>query len=157
MLEGDQLIAFHKELDLIQDCIKRMANNSFMIKGWTVTYVGGLIAICKGEIPLIWIAVAICIGVVAFWYVDAHFLQTERAYRKLYEDVIILRPIGNTKDQYSLDPRKYIKRVDSKYEIMLSATLCPIYGIPFALALLTVIFQFGMKINLVISCWPCDC
>ena len=26
----------HKEIDLIQSCITRMAQNSFMIKGWFV-------------------------------------------------------------------------------------------------------------------------
>lgn len=28
-----------KEIDLAQDVIKRMANNSFIIKGWTITLV----------------------------------------------------------------------------------------------------------------------
>ena len=28
-----------KEIDIIQDIIKRMANNSFMIKGWAITLV----------------------------------------------------------------------------------------------------------------------
>lgn len=26
-----------KEIDLIQNCIERMAKNSFMIKGWSLT------------------------------------------------------------------------------------------------------------------------
>ena len=26
----------HKEIDLIQSCISRMANNSFLLKGWAV-------------------------------------------------------------------------------------------------------------------------
>ena len=33
----EDLTSLHKELDLIQDCISRMARNSFMLKGWSVT------------------------------------------------------------------------------------------------------------------------
>ena len=30
------IIERHKEIDLIQSCINRMAQNSFQVKGWTV-------------------------------------------------------------------------------------------------------------------------
>ena len=29
----------HKEIDLIQSCISKMANNSFLIKGWLITLI----------------------------------------------------------------------------------------------------------------------
>ena len=29
--------SLHKEIDLIQNCINRMANNSFILKGWVVS------------------------------------------------------------------------------------------------------------------------
>ena len=32
----------HKEIDLIQSCITRMAQNSFMIKGWFVSIYAGI-------------------------------------------------------------------------------------------------------------------
>lgn len=35
----------HKEIDLIQECIKRMASNSFMLKGWTITIFAIVLAI----------------------------------------------------------------------------------------------------------------
>ena len=34
----------HKEIDLIQECIKRMANNSFLLKGWTISLVAVVLA-----------------------------------------------------------------------------------------------------------------
>ena len=30
----------HKEIDLIQSCISRMANNSFLLKGWLISQIG---------------------------------------------------------------------------------------------------------------------
>ena len=157
MLQGDQLAAFHKELDLIQDCIRRMANNSFLIKGWTITYIGGILALFNGKLPVLLLALIILLGVAAFWSLDAFFLQTEKAYRELYKEVILLRPMGKFDNQYSLDPGPYVKHAGSRFDAAMSKTLCPLYGIPFVIAFVTCIFQIGMKINLVISCWPCDC
>ena len=153
MLEGDQLTAFHKELGLIQDCIKRMANNSFLIKGWTITYIGGILALFNGKLSVLLLAAIILLGVTAFWSLDAFFLQTEKAYRELYKEVILLRPKGIFDNQYSLDPSKYRKQAGSRFDIAMSKTLCPLYGIPFVIAFVTCIIQIGTKINLVISYW----
>ena len=35
----------HKEIDLIQSCITRMAQNSFMIKGWFVSIYAVILAL----------------------------------------------------------------------------------------------------------------
>jgi len=43
---------FHKELDLIQGCITRMAQNSFMIKGWGFTLVAALAALMADKVNL---------------------------------------------------------------------------------------------------------
>ncbi len=36
-----------KHLEFIQNTITRMANNSFLLKGWTITVVGALIGLNK--------------------------------------------------------------------------------------------------------------
>ena len=38
-----------KHLELIQEVIKRMANNSFLLKGWTVTLVTGILALASKD------------------------------------------------------------------------------------------------------------
>ena len=38
-----------KEIDLIQGCINRMANNSFLIKGWALSVFAGATAFTQGE------------------------------------------------------------------------------------------------------------
>ena len=44
-----------KEIDLIQDIIKRMAFNSFMIKGWAITLIV-IALLLKGAEYQVWIA-----------------------------------------------------------------------------------------------------
>ena len=38
-IENIQVEELHKEIDLIQGCINRMANNSFLLKGWLVSII----------------------------------------------------------------------------------------------------------------------
>lgn len=40
----------HKEIDLIQGVITRMANNSFLLKGWIVSLIAVLLALTKDTI-----------------------------------------------------------------------------------------------------------
>lgn len=41
--------SLYKEIELIQNCINRMAQNSFLIKGWALTVLAGVTAISKGS------------------------------------------------------------------------------------------------------------
>ncbi|HEX5616946.1 MAG TPA: hypothetical protein VFX51_00915 [Solirubrobacteraceae bacterium] len=75
-----------EHLALIQGVITRMAGNSFLIKGWTVTLVAGLSALAadKSDGAFGWLAVAVAL---VFAFLDAFYLALERAYRRLYADV----------------------------------------------------------------------
>ena len=59
-----------KEIDIIQDVIKRMAFNSFMIKGWAITLVV-ITLLLKGTEYQVWLAF---IPLLVFWFLDAYFL-----------------------------------------------------------------------------------
>ena len=87
-----------KHLELIQEVIKRMANNSFLLKGWTVTLVTGILALASKDTDkqYFWIAY---IRILMFWFLDAYYLQQERLYRSLYEKV---RKIKNKNIDFSL-------------------------------------------------------
>ena len=87
-----------KHLELIQEVIKRMANNSFLLKGWTVTLVTGILALASKDTDkqYLWIAY---IPILMFWFLDAYYLQQERLYRSLYEKV---RKIKNKNIDFSL-------------------------------------------------------
>lgn len=75
-----------KHLELIQNVINRLANNSFLIKSWSVALISGLFALATNQLnyKLIYIAY---IPVLIFWYLDAYFLYMERNYRVLYDIV----------------------------------------------------------------------
>ena len=75
-----------KHLEMIQDVIKRMASNSFALKGWAVTIVAALFALSAKESNDLFFLVAF-IPVLMFWFLDSYYLKQERLYRSLYDDV----------------------------------------------------------------------
>ena len=77
-----------KHLEMIQDCISRMARNSFLLKGWTVTLVSALAALAAKDSDVHFLITA-CFPVLMFWVLDAYYLWQERLFRKLYDDVRI--------------------------------------------------------------------
>lgn len=75
-----------KHLELIQNVVNRMANHSFLLKGWGVTIVAGLYALTT-ESPDEFIFYLAVIALVAFWFLDGYYLQRERLFRALYDEV----------------------------------------------------------------------
>ena len=76
-----------KHLEMIQDVIKRMANNSLNIKGWLVAIITAcLIFVSKDYSKYCLLATFILIF--GFLVLDAKYLQYERKYRQLYSIVI---------------------------------------------------------------------
>ena len=122
-----------KDIDIIQDIIKRMAFNSFMIKGWAITLVV-VTLLLKGTEYQIWIAF---IPLFVFWFLDAYFLWQERMYRKLYEWVINNR-LETKEYLFDMNAYRFKDEVQSKFRIMFSITLGFFYG---SIAILIVIYS----------------
>ena len=121
----------HKEIDLIQNVINRMANNSFLLKGWLVSLVVVILALTKETIvatDLSYFSLILLLPVIVFWYLDAFFLHKEKCYRKLYEWVIENRE-KTQEHLYSLNYTRFEKDVKSIFCIMFSKTLLPFYGL----------------------------
>jgi hypothetical protein len=76
-----------EHLKFIQGIIARLAGNSFLLKGWSVTLVAGLTALAKADSDrdIAWIAVGV---VIVFGLLDAYYLANERSFRKLYRDAV---------------------------------------------------------------------
>ena len=79
----------HKELDLIQACITRMAQNSFIIKGWFVSLVAVSIAL-KIDNTCVYGGLLLALGC-CFYFINLQFYVYERQYRDLYNERIKLR------------------------------------------------------------------
>lgn len=97
-----------KHLELIQKPIERMASNSFLIKGWSITIVSALFILAERDANIRFSSFALFPAVV-FWGLDAYFLRQEKLFRALYEDACN----KNTKiASYSLDVSKYRSDVE---------------------------------------------
>ena len=143
----------HKEIDLIQDVIKRMANNSFLAKGWMITLLGVISALCKDQLfdtngtfkeSSVYIYIMLCLPVIMFWYLDAYFLLQERFYRHLYNWIIGERVKGNFENLYGLSPQiqfKDKKNVRSVWHIMISETLIIFYLLPVILCISIAVYS----------------
>lgn len=121
----------HKEIDLIQSVITRIANNSFLLKGWLITLISVILAFSKDSIVInniTYLSLVLCLPVFVFWYLDAFFLHKEKCYRKLYDWVIENRD-KTTEHFYSLDYTRFQKKVDAPWKLMGSKTVLPIYGL----------------------------
>jgi len=153
MSNNDKKEIMFKEIDLIQSCITRMAQNSFIVKGWLITLLTVVLTL-KPEIVDINILCLICaVSTFCFWALDAFFLKTEKMYRMKYEWVIKNR-INSDDYMFDLNPynsEMWINKNDKKesfkepslIRVMGSKTLLPMY------MLLLVIVAFVYIVNLV--------
>ena len=121
-----------KEIEIVQDIIKRMAFNSFMIKGWTVTLVA-VTLLLKGSKYHVFVAY---IPIIIFWFLDAYFLRLERLYRRLYNWIRENR-LKTDKYLFDMNYRRFENQEQSVLRIMFSKTLLLFYG---SLLGLTVIY-----------------
>ncbi len=127
-----------KEIEIIQEIIKRMAFNSFMIKGWTVTLVA-ITLLLKGSPHQAFIAF---IPLLVFWYLDAYFLHQERLYRRLYRWVVENR-LKTSEYLFDLNAYRFAGEEQSRFRIMFSLTLFSFYGSIFLLIFLYLVLLFG--------------
>jgi hypothetical protein len=70
-------------LEMIQAVVARLAGNSFLIKGWTLTLTGAFLGfgVNKDSSGL---AAAAFLPIVVFWLLDTYYLRTERLFRELF-------------------------------------------------------------------------
>lgn len=134
----NEIEIIYKEIDLLQACITRMANNSFVIKGWAITLVSLILTLNNNQSKFNWI---IIIPILAFWYLDAFFLNTERVYRTQYDWVIKNRENTN-ENLYELNPSKF-QGNESILETIISKSLLIFYGTLIALSLFISYFILG--------------
>jgi len=113
-----------KHLEFVQSVINRMAANSFLLKGWTVTLVAALFALAAKDSDKKYIVVA-HFPVVVFWILDAYFLSRERLFRNLYEGV---RKKKEGEVDFSMDTEPFVDGRTRWTASFFSATLLIFYG-----------------------------
>ncbi len=94
----------HKELDMIQAVITRMAQNSFYMKGWCITLVAAIFSLSEKLWTVKDVAMPLAIMAAFFWLLDTNYLSLEKKYRGLYALVRKRRLVDDDyRDLYSLD------------------------------------------------------
>lgn len=164
-LKHEQL---HKELDLIQAVIGRMAQNSFQVKAWLIGVLGAMLAFTKDELfangdslaQVLMLNGFLLLPILCFWYLDAFFFSTEKLYRELYKWVVTHRPNTNA---YLYDLNTFKRTVNgteenmqlpenSKWRVAFSDTLLPFYLVP--LVLVGVLMAFNIIKVCAVSAQP---
>ena len=108
-----------KHLDMLQHIITRMAHNSFLIKGWSLTLLVALAVLpyqSSFYLPLLFV-------VLAFWGLDGYFLHQERLYRALYD-----RVRNQSDTDFAMDTQ-FLKKTVPLHKAIFSPTLLLFYGV----------------------------
>lgn len=123
-------------LEAIQRVIDRLSNTSFILKGWAVSLVAGLIALAasgtnQGYVLISYIPIAV------FWFLDAYFLMMERQYRNLFNENTDL---SLKLDSFSIKRQK--GNIDLYTRALFSITMLLTY-IPLIAATVIIMFFIG--------------
>lgn len=128
-----------KHLEMIQGVISRMASNSFILKGGTVTLVAAIFTFGSNMADKPYYLAAF-LPVIVFWGMDAYYLMQERLFRSLYDKV---RNLDENNVDFSMNTAEFAFRSGSNHKnsyfnCLLSKTVLWFY-FPLALISATII------------------
>lgn len=132
-----------KHLDYIQNIVTRLNTNSFQIKGLSITIVAALLAVYASNQKLDFILVAV-LPTVIFWFLDAYYLQQERKFRGLYNDVAGISENPKKIKEFEMRPDLYKKGKYRYIRVLFSKTIWTIY-LPLISILLATYYYLKLK------------
>jgi hypothetical protein len=96
----------HKEF--VQSTITRMNSNSFEIKKICVTIIAASCAVYASTKNIIFLVIPIPLTLI-MWIIDSYYLQLEKKFRGIYNDICELTATYERKTNlnYEMDPSKY--------------------------------------------------
>lgn len=126
-----------KHLEIIQAVINRMASNSFLFKGWSITIIAGISAFATKDSNGLLMTVPI-VATLLFWGVDAYYLMLERAFRDLYDNV-------RQKKEAEIDFQLKVTNIDFRAWVMTAVTR-PVLWL-FYLTVLVMLIALTLSLN----------
>ncbi len=115
----------HKHLEFVQAAVNRMANNSFLLKGWSVTLIAALFALAAKDANQAYMLIAY-FPLLIFWCLDAYFLRQERRFRALYNQV---RQMNEADIDFSMNTEPFSGDISNNWaRALFSPTLFIYYG-----------------------------
>ena len=129
-------------LEMIQNVITRMGNNSFSLKGWSVGIMVAVYAFA-GQSNVKAVIVTL-MPLIVFWFIDTYYLTLERKFRCLYDEV---REKKDDDIDFSMNPNDVkINLKDVKkygfFNILISHSVLPFYLVCIATTLVIYFVQF---------------
>ncbi|MDR3326605.1 MAG: hypothetical protein LBT04_00460 [Prevotellaceae bacterium] len=116
-----------QHLEFIQNGITRMNTNSFQIKGMAITIVSALIAIYASTSNTVFVFLGIA-PTILFWLLDSYYLQQERKFRGVYNNVTGLKNDVEIK-LYEMPIQKFQGGQYCFCKVFFSKTIAWLYGI----------------------------
>lgn len=113
-----------KHLEFVQNTITRMGVNSFLLKGWGVTLLVGLIALVSKEAKDIYFLLSFLI-LIFFWLLDSYYLLQERLFISLYNSV---RQKEEKDIDFSMHTKDFCGGRNTWFECFCSKTEVVFYG-----------------------------
>jgi hypothetical protein len=120
-----------KHLEFVQGAINRMATNSFLLKGWTVTISAAIFAVAVKGANHHFVLIGL-FPALAFWSLDAYYLRRERMFRCLYDEVA---GGGTPPSPFSMSTARFEAAVQSWFRTL----WCPATGLVHGTAVVLVL------------------
>src|SRR5262249_2894255 len=131
-----------KHIELIEAVVNRMAANSALIKGWSVTLAAALIGLAAGKDAKTQYVLLALISPILFAVLDAYYLRQERLFRRLYDQVRKSSDADWEKDPFSMDTSK-ITNVDNWFRTIFAKVVILPHGLVVLIVLgIMVVWQF---------------
>ncbi len=124
-------------LAMIQGVINRLAQNSFLLKGWSVLLVSALLAVAASSSED-WILPVAFLPAAAFWGLDGYYLRQERLFRRLYDHA---REVDEAGVDYGMDTGPFQSN-ERWRSVVLSRTLSAFHGTLVAAVLIVTVIAF---------------
>ena len=115
-----------KHLEFIQNIITRMNTNSFQIKTFGITIISALLVIYASNKNEMFIIISI-IATSLFWFLDTYYLQQERKFRGVYNNISGLKKDIDIKN-FEMPIHKFTGGDYNYFKVLISKTIFFFYG-----------------------------
>jgi hypothetical protein len=128
-----------KHLDYIQNAITRMNSNSFQMKSWMLLIVTALLGSYANTGNRNFVLLAL-LPTAMFWFLDTYYLQQERKFRGIYNDVTGVSESPKEVKLFAMPTHLYEGEKYAFMDVFLSRTILPLYAL--MIGILVVIYIF---------------
>lgn len=133
-MENNQVRSFSddqiKHIEFVQNIITRMNANSFQIKGLVITIVSAFCAVYASNTKESFLLITLPF-IILFWFLDSYYLQQERKFREIYNDITGNSENPLTKKPFQINPELYKGGKFNFWDVFFSKTIYPLYIILF--------------------------